>query len=93
MRKALMDFSCEALPDALPVLRDHGLVVLGSLAPERPETVRLVIGETALGLLPAECSGGLRLVKAQFNRTSYGSQRLVKVASFWVEGEHEQRAA
>lgn len=90
MKTAFMEFSCEVLPDVLPVLRDYGLVVVGSSISFRPETVRLVMGETSDGLLPAECEHYAPFVKAMFTQETYGRQRMAKVSSIEVWDDPER---
>jgi hypothetical protein len=88
VRKALLDVTCEVLPDVLPVLRDHGLVVIGTAPNANPGTVRLMIGaEFDASLLPAECDDGWQIVRAAFTQENYGKQKLVRVTEIKAVGQ------
>jgi hypothetical protein len=82
MRNARIDILAEMLPDAAPLLRDHGLNVIGfqPVPNEFVDTARLMIEGPSL---PDACEGVdpfvAPLVWIEFTKEVYGRQSIVKI--------------
>lgn len=91
MQAGRLDVVVEALPDIAPVLRDHGLKIVGIQNSQYPDTVRLLLEGSGL---PAACDGAhplnAPLVTMVIEQTVYGEQKLVRISSIEVrEDAHD----